>query len=457
MVVSIILLLVIYITGLTCPEHLVDIMTPFFVVTSALYILLTCVYLNRYRKTQLFCFEMIFGISFFMSTLSLPYVLSIIDDWHARIFVKNDIVQVKAYLICFIGYLCYMLGLVLNNQKPKYHCHNLIIDYKFTSHSVQIANFFTLLSIILFYAMGGSSLLTLYSNQGPDLSMRLGSWGEFMQYAMCFYTVSIMVNLLSEKVEKSSVMRFLRSLPILFYLNTALLVIPLVISGYRSNAVQLIIPMILMYSLVIKKLSFKKIALMLVGGYLVLFVIGMTRSGGHIEDSSFDSYAVIQDFVSANAANTFFVDYVDEHGSTGGGNMILKMAAIIPFMQSLIVAIFGRNSFPQDSSSVFTLTFYNHGEGGLGTSLIGDLYYSLGLIGTMALMFILGRIIYITNKKRGLYSILILLILTGNAIFAARVEYFYIVRFITYAVIFLYVVLRFGQPVKQHTKFLASS
>ena len=82
-------------------------------------------------------------------------------------------------------------------------------------------------------------------------------------------------------------MRFLRSLPILFYLNTALLVIPLVISGYRSNAVQLIIPMILMYSLAIKKLSFKKIALMLVGGYLVLFVIGMTRSGGHIEDSSF--------------------------------------------------------------------------------------------------------------------------------------------------------------------------
>lgn len=165
MVVSIILLLVIYITGLTCPEHLVDIMTPFFVVTSALYILLTCVYLNRYRKTQLFCFEMIFGISFFMSTLSLPYVLSIIDDWHARIFVKNDIVQVKAYLICFIGYLCYMLGLVLNNQKPKYHCHNLIIDYKFTSHSVQIANFFTLLSIILFMLWGKLSSYVVFKSR----------------------------------------------------------------------------------------------------------------------------------------------------------------------------------------------------------------------------------------------------------------------------------------------------
>ncbi len=457
MVVSIILLLVIYITGLTCPECLVDRITQFFAITSALYILLTYVYLNRYRKKQLFCFELIFGISFFMSTLSLPYVLSIIDDWHARIFVKSEIVQVKAYLICFIGYLCYMLGLVLNNQKPQYRSHNRKIDYIFTSRSVQIANSFTLLTIILFYGMGGSSLITLYSNQGSDLSMRLGSWGEFMQYAMCFYTVSIMVNLLSEKVEKSSIIRFLRSLPVLFYLNTALLVIPLVISGYRSNAVQLVIPMILMYSLAIKKLSFKKIVLMIVSGYLVLFVIGMTRTGGHIEEGSFDSYAVIQDFVSANAANTFFVDYVDEHGSTGGGNMILKMAAIVPFMQSFIVAIFGKNSFPQDSSSVFTLTFYNPGEGGLGTSLIGDLYYSLGLIGTMALMFILGRIIYIINKKQSLYTTLILLILTGNAIFAARVEYFYIVRFITYAVIFLYIVLRFGQPVKRRAKSLASS
>ena len=133
------------------------------------------------------------------------------------------------------------------------------------------------------------------------------------------------------------------------------------------------------------------------------------------------------------------------------------MAAIVPFMQSFIVAIFGKNSFPQDSSSVFTLTFYNPGEGGLGTSLIGDLYYSLGLIGTMALMFILGRIIYIINKKQSLYTTLILLILTGNAIFAARVEYFYIVRFITYAVIFLYIVLRFGQPVKRRAKSLASS
>lgn len=259
MITCILLLLVVYLFGLLYPEFLIGRMSSFFWVTSIIYIIITSLYLIKYRKKRLFCFELIFGFSFFMSTLALSYILAIIDDWHVRIFVKNDVIQVKTYLICFIGYLSYMLGLILNKKKyrnvPKPYC----VLYRFSKHSVKITNVFTLLTILLFYLMGGKALLTIYSNQGPDLSTRLGDWGEFMQYAMCFYTVSILVNFLSEKISKSSIWSFFKSLPMLFYVNSILLVVPLILSGYRSNAVQLIIPMILMYSLVVKKLSFTKI------------------------------------------------------------------------------------------------------------------------------------------------------------------------------------------------------
>lgn len=67
--------------------------------------------------------------------------------------------------------------------------------------------------------------------------------------------------------------------------------------------------------------------------------IGLTRSGDVGGDLGKDSLFLtfVYDFVSANGANSFLIDYVDKYGTTGGSNMILQAASIVPFLQSIIL------------------------------------------------------------------------------------------------------------------------
>lgn len=96
-------------------------------------------------------------------------------------------------------------------------------------------------------------MISLYSDLASDLNQRYGNWGEYMIYAMYAYTISIVTNFSSVSQYASSLRELIKQLPFLFYVNSILLVIPLLLSGLRSSAAQLLIPMLLMYGISIKK------------------------------------------------------------------------------------------------------------------------------------------------------------------------------------------------------------
>ena len=122
--------------------------------------------------------------------------------------------------------------------------------------------------------------------------------------------------------------------------------------------------------------------------------------------------------------------------------MILQTLSIIPFFQSIILSFVSKDNFAPNSSKFFTESFMDSTQGGLGTALIGDIYYSFGIVGVIILMFLIGLLVNkLSRAHNSPYAIALLIMFSGNALFAPRVEYCYILRSLSYTIIFLYIIL----------------
>ena len=415
----------------------------FIPITIVLYVILNVLYLYKYRRHQLFCFELFFAISFFLCSLLTPFIFPLLDSFVGRVFISTPYNIIKVYSLSFLGYCCYMTGLIGDKES-----NSASLEYKitFNRNCVNYSNLLCFLFIVIFYFSGGSRLITLYSDLADNLNNRYEGWGAYMAYAMYAYTLSTVINFMYLKGKAIGLKSLFRKLPKLYLINSFLLVYPMVISGLRSGAVQLVIPLLMMFGIAIKKIRLRSVLLILLAGYIALIYIGLTRSGSGVTERESPVLTLLFDFVSANGANSFFVNYVDNNGITNGTNMVLQVASIIPFMQSILLNFISRDSLAPNSSSFFTDTFMDSTQGGMGTGMIGDIYYSFGFIGIIVLMYFMGLLTRKLSKNNNSpYNLAMLIALSGNAVFAARVEYCFILRNIAYTVIFLFIILHLPQ------------
>ena len=212
------------------------------------------------------------------------------------------------------------------------------------------------------------------------------------------------------------------------------------ISGYGSQAIQLLFPVAMMYVTYIKPIPLKRLIVLMSFGVALMIVIGFTRIGESVSLSGTDSTEYFRDYLMEGAGGVWLLEYTEQNGPTWGSNAILQMVSFIPFAQSVLVAMFGKDAFTESSSMMFTNAFRDDGTG-LGTNMIGDLYYTFGIIGIIVCMYLLGWALRKVLTPKGLYQLLILLLLVGNSVFSTRVEFFYLFRSLGFAVIFLFVML----------------
>lgn len=393
-------------------------------------------YLTKY-KTNIFCFELFFGVSFFFCGLLYQIVADSVallsTSFIHTAFSYN---QGKAYILNLIGYNAYFLMLLINYKKEKSTINTLfscnVLDCRFI-------NYIVIIFIILFFLTGGLSMYTMYSDSSVEQVNRLDGFGFVLAIGIILCIVSIPINFSYAKIyNPTSIIKLVHCLPTIFILNTLFFLISFLVSGYRSNFLLLGLPLIWIYSEFFHKLSIKKILILSAAGFVVLACLKYLRTGNEVkENMEFIDY--VADFVSANTATRFFIDYVDSHGITYGSNMLFQILAAIPFLQSIILLFIDYKTIAPTSSDAFTSHFDLNW--GLGTSLIGDLYYSFGLFGVIALMAFLGWVISKLNKNyiKNIYYFTAYIVLLGNSVFAPRVEYFYIFRSIAWSLIFLYI------------------
>ena len=451
LVISVMIYLFIYYEGL--PHWMT--MEIFNIFNTVLYILINVWYLRKYKTNNLFCFELLFALSFWICCFYLHLVkkqLDFINLVFSQMLIFSDDLLCRSIVLCMLGYLFYMLGLIPLKSKKRYSIYRESSPAPTVN---KILNCLTTIFIVLFFALGGGNFINSYDRTVMMDEGRFGSFGFALNYSILLLNITCVSNLIFTNYEKGeSVWHFVKKQDLLFIFNQLTMSLFLLLCGYRSGVMQIVLPIfaILSYKNILKK---KQIILMILLGVVVMAFVGHLRSRVSTITEISNEISLIEffrDFNSANSAVPALMEYVDCNGNANFKNAILQILSVIPFLQSLAVDLLGQDFFMESSSRLYTYKISNS-YSGLGTNIIGDLYYTGGFWCVLALMLFLGSIIRKTSKSTSVYGLLIYACLVGNAVFFSRVEFFYIVKSCSLSVIIYWLINKLF-PYRSYNKSL---
>lgn len=401
-------------------------------VTIGIYIVSNILYFRKQKN--IVSFEFLFSLTFALSCFLTYFIVEEGFGFAFYAFSSNPKSLIKGIALAMIGYHCYLCGLLSFKRQKVNTLNGNVEPIQTKPIMASLANWTCLMIFLVFMATGGMTVLLMYSGDIDREDANIG----ILLYWILSYSVAVFASFSSAKFSKSgNILSNTLKLNKLFLVNSIIIIVFLLLSGYRSQVMQIIIPLLICYSVYVKRISAKMFFTILIAGLVVMVVIGMTRSGGDVESNVTTLY-YFRDFNAANASLGFFVDEVSRNGVTGGSNYIPQTLSIVPFLQSIVGSFIDFNNFALPSSKYYTGVFDT--ESGLGTNIIGDIYYTFGLIGVVSVMFIMGRFCSYLSSKKSKYVFLMYLIFAGNSIFAARVELLYVVRMLTWGCIILFAI-----------------
>lgn len=446
MLISLFILFVIYllIYSLGLPLWLSP--SSFYIGTTIIYLVLNVWYLCKYRKNNLFCFELLFAISFWLCCFFLPIVMEQLDpsiQSHSILLNFSDFLLCRAIALCVLGYMSYMIGLIPLKSRIQYSQNHPVRQSPMVN---KVLNYLTLLTIFLFFVLGGANFIYSY-DQSVDMDAlaggRFGRFGAVMLYAITLLNISSVSNIITTKyVQGESVLHFIKKLDFIFLLNLLIMSAIFLLGGYRSGAMQILLPFFAMLSYK-RVLKTKHAVFLIILGGVLMALIGQFRGNtSTISDVSSEMtlLSFFRDFISVNAATPSLVEYSDFYGTSHFRNALPQILAVVPFLQSLVFMLFGSDYLRATSSEVFTYDICRSFNSGKGTNIIGDLYYTDGFFCVLIMMFFLGWVIRKTSFSKNKYALLISVCMIGNAVFMPRVEFFYIARTCGFAVIIYWLI-----------------
>ena len=251
------------------------------------------------------------------------------------------------------------------------------------------------------------------------------------------------VRLSKQGVHKfSSFIRESNKVYIIITLSVSALII---YTGKRSAALLVLLPVIISYILFIKKISNRKVLLMVLLGGLLMIVAGLSRNTGSMEGQVIDLASSTRDFSMTNVDCTYLIKYTDEHGLYLFRSLIPNFLSGIPVIGPIMVSVFF--SGPSRGSSIICTEGLGgpFSQSGWGTSIVGDLYYNGGFLFVVVYMLFIGWLMsYLYNKfsikkEFNAFLLVVYVVMTANAVFSYRSAFDFIYGTIIYATFCLYV------------------
>lgn len=395
----------------------------------AVYLVLYFYYLLTFRKANLLCFEFIFLAVYFLGMFFEELIPDEILDFYigiggSRLYMITDpIINYKSFLAQMMGYLIFLFGCYKANIKKYDKQNNTIVNNSNSSSIGIIVN--VLVAIILlflvycyvtgmfnsWFAYSDASILNEERNQGvsrlTDLTL----------------TVTVIELLRLNKRGVSDFWGFLRHANKLYILEVLFISFLLLLSGNRNEMLLIFLPFVVGYSVFIKKISNRLLLFGICVGILVMIFSGVTRQSGDLLGAQFDLVSSVQDFSLVSVDCTYLINYTDSHGYIYFANLPLFILSGIPFIGPLIVQTLGLSFM--SSSRLTTLAMSSNGTG-LGTSLVGDLYYNGGILFVIFFMCLFGYFVsYLYNKFNNcgctnMFLALIYLYTISNSVYYVR-------------------------------------
>lgn len=394
-----------------------------FYVLFMIYITAVYAFFKLKKKKNYFDFDTIFLVILTIMHFSAPFYAN--TDALSRLFYVGDITSVyftKGTLVAITGIVAYMLGSINYDIKNRFvvQVNDL---FKYRNVSIGMVGITTLFVMYLFVLSGG---MDFFRSQYMDGIGGGNANGLIFQTMILMCVLSnVYCALLFLKCRKLDIsQKVVLSLIALFSVTLA-------ITGNRTFPSYIILPYLLFYTAKRKAIGLSKTLLGLLSGFVLMYIIQITRSGGSAFSTDFLSLA--KDLVIP--ANCFYgsLEYVDKFGLNLGKTMIVPILGLIPGSTALFGSRFG-------SAEVLTRYLFGAEEvtSGLGTTIIADIYISFGVVGVAFFMYWLGALV----NKKWKYQLTDMLVKAGfyaSCVFICRSQYFLPIRFIIWGLIFTYI------------------
>jgi oligosaccharide repeat unit polymerase len=346
-------------------------------------------------------------------------------------FPVSEIYINRGNLLFLIGLQSYMLGSlsISNYIKNINENANRVINTKFLT-------VFVLFLILLFISTGGiSHYKSIYTNTKDAINAGISI--HVLVLLLSTAIVVISTELYNKKISPTyKVSKF----TLLFIF---LLILMLLWAGNRTAASQLMLPLLCIYAMYFYNIKFKQFLLFVFCGICAMWIIQNTRSNRNLSISNL--ILIITDLTIPARVTYSAIDYAEQNGYTYGKTMSLGIIGIIPFLPSSITKGDTREFGSAELLTNATYETYKvpvDQRIGLGTTIIGDIYLSFGLIGVILLMYLLGYFIntlLIQSINYNYFSIIVFAAMLANSVFLVRASYTHAVRFVIWALTIAYI------------------
>lgn len=418
-----------------------------------------------YRRNNLFCPETLFLIVFVFSSYFNEIVLNNLDSLRdvsgvLKTLFSNHIER-KGLIIQTASLTLFILGAsIVKSKMNKVIGHMKIqftIKYNFkTAIHILVASIG--LYLMALFAFGGISSWFHYNNSNSNYSNT-----TIVYLTILFLVTTAFVFSYLYQLKVNSLKSLIKNINKIYLLELLSVSCLLMISGNRNEALLIILPAVVSYVIFIQRLSNKHFLICATFGAVILILVGITRQEGvsvnSVQNSEVSLLEIGRDYGSVDINSKYLIEFTDKKSPILFNNALINMFSSVPFLGSAYVYITGIKPDVR-SGELTTLGMQNPNnmDSGLGTSLIGDLYYTGNAFFTFLFMFLFGYILsklyyrFFVEKKFNIWLLILYLFLFSNSLYYIRAEWTMPFRYIGFSFVLTLFLLQFSKNLKiNHT------
>lgn len=427
-------------------------------ISVVLYVIMAVWYFIRNRKQSIFCPEIIILTLGFIITFYDVLVLNNLEGVRSSFFQSSDVAGRKSICVAMMGFDAFILGeewarKYFSRIKNKTHVRFSASSLVASSYAIPMHIITTLAIVLVFLSGQYIGFMKYIYEEGQNTNMITITISVLIMVS----TVLEFLKLYKSSYDKSKIFPFLRGINKIYLFNVLIWSLFLLLTGNRGDMMIIALPPVILYFFLIHKVSNKLVLLGAMVGMFVMMAVGLTRHGYNEYDEVSDDYGVFmmfRDYGSAYVSQQGLIEYTDAHGTFGLSYGVQSLVSSVPFLGGVL---FGDQSKTGKTGKTNELTkelfMSANAEGGMGTNLLGDLYYAGGLLFAVVYMFLLGW--FLSDAYERLfngYRISIAALVTycwifSDCLYIVRAPYYVLFRQIGFSLIIyfiLYLLSYFG-------------
>lgn len=420
-------------------------------------IIISILFIILFRRDNLFCPEVLILIVFVFSSFFNEIILENLESLHgvSSVFrtAFNDNIENKSLIVQTLSLTLFIFGAssirLTSSNKAR------IIPKKFhIKYNLRI-------SVIIVVTLIGVYLLFLFGIGDIASWFHYSNSSNYSNTSIVYLTILFLVCTALEfsNLTKSNVcyfFSFLKHINKIYLLEILTVSFLLMVSGNRNESLLIILPAVAAYSIFIQRFSNKFFFICAFIGSIIMILVGVTRqqevSISGAQNSEISLFEIGRDYGSVDLSSKYLIEYTDNKSPIYFNNAILNIFSSIPLLGGVYVAI---TDSEQDmrSTELTTLGMQNadNMDSGLGTSLVGDLYYSGGAIFTFFFMFGFGYFFsylykrFFIKKEYNIWLLLVYLFLFSNSLYCIRAEWTMPFRYLGFSFVLILALLPFSK------------